>query len=467
VALPAVLYGLWYVDYGRQASNTDLQLWTGIPGYVLRSLSSTISGVTGLSQLHSPASSRLDPYYGWPLAIALLVVLAVVLWRGWRPPHIVWGVAATLLVLWISSCLNNLYAERPADVARYLPVNAAFLLIAVCASVPRPRLGRAGGAAACAVLAVVCATNAAQYSAARGADASSSVSSRALLGGLLLTRGVVSPAFIPGWDPPAYLAYVQAGPYFSAVDSFGTDADSAAALQREPEAIRGFADGLIARAERVEGLPPPLRTARGATPPAVLSGSAQPRRGCLVLGANRVTLAVPAGGVRLDAPPRTGVTVSLARFASAFTVGLGQLAPGGSGVVRLPADRAPQVPWRVELSGAGTRVCALGPTTGRAFVTSVSLIDRGSGIPPNGKVVTTFSEATDHASTTRAFSLARASDGKPVVGSVTFLGDHVPIFVPNSPLAPATRYTATISQAAMDQAGNHPAPTTWSFTTSR
>jgi hypothetical protein len=83
-------------------------------------------------------------------------------------------------------------------------------------------------------------------------------------------------------------------------------------------------------------------------------------------------------------------------------------------------------------------------------------------------VVATFSEAMDHVSTTRAFSLARASDAKPVAGSVAFLGDDVPIFVPSRPLARATRYTATISQAAMDQAGDHPAaPTTWSFTTSK
>jgi hypothetical protein len=440
-----------------------LHLWTRIPGYVLRSLSSTISGVTGLSQLHSPASSTLDPYYGWPLAIALLVVLAVALLRGWRPPHIVWGVVATLIVLWIASCLNNVFGERPPDVARYLPVNAAFLLIAVCASVPRPRLGRAGGTAACAVLAVVCTTNAAQYSAARDAYGSISVSSRALLGALLITRGVVSPAFIPGWAPPAYLAYVQAGPYFSAVDSFGTNADSAAALQHAPEAAREAADGLIARAEQVVGLPPPARTSRGAAPPAVLSGSAVPRGGCLVLGPGSVTLAAPAGGgVRLDAPPRTGVTVSLARFAGAFAVGLGQVAPGGSGVVMLPADRVPQVLWRVALSGAGTRVCALGSTTGRVFITSASPVDGGSGIPANTKV------AMDRLPTTRAFSLAHTSDGKLVAGSMAFLGDHVAIFVPNRPLAHATRFTATLSQAAMDQAGNHPpASTTWSFTTSR
>jgi hypothetical protein len=112
-------------------------------------------------------------------------------------------------------------------------------------------------------------------------------------------------------------------------------------------------------------------------------------------------------------------------------------------------------------------VCPLGPATGRTFVTSASPVDGGSGIPPNTKVVATFSEAMDHPSTTRAFSLVRTGNRQPVPGNVTFFGDHVPIFSPNTPLARATRYTATISQIAMNQAGNHPtAPTTWSFTTS-
>ena len=468
VALPAVLYGLWYLDYGRKASGAELRLWTHIPDYVWRSLSATISGVTGLSQLHSPASGVVDPYYGKPLAIALLVVVAVALRRGWRPPCIVWGVTATLLVLWIAACLNNGGGARPPNVGRYLPVNAAFLLIGVCASVPRPRLSRTGWAAACAVLAVVCVTNAAQYSASRGTFRTASVSSRALLGGLLLTRGLVDLAFVPGWGPPAYVDFVQAGPYFRAVDSFGSNADSAAALQRAPEAARGLTDGVMARAEQV-GLPPPVQTAHGTTPPALLSGSAQARDGCLVLGADRVAVTSPAGGIRLDAPPGTGVTVALARFASAFTVGLGQVAPGGSAAIRLPADRAPRTPWRLQLSGAGTRVCGLGASYGaRGFIMSVSPVDGGSGIPPNAKVVATFSEAMDRTSTSRAFSLARASDRKPVAGSVAFFGNHTPFFVPNSPLAQATRYTASISQAAMDQAGNHPAAlTTWSFTTSR
>ena len=170
-----------------------------------------------------------------PLAIAVLVVVAVALARGWRPPRLVWGVAATMLALWIAACLNNSGGARPANVGRYLPVNAAFLLIGVCASLPRPRLGRTGCAVACVALAAVSVTNAAQYSASRDLFRTASVSSRAALGGLLLTRGLVSPTFVPGWGPPAYLDWVQAGPYFSAVDSFDTNADSPAAIQHAPE----------------------------------------------------------------------------------------------------------------------------------------------------------------------------------------------------------------------------------------
>jgi hypothetical protein len=99
-------------------------------------------------------------------------------------------------------------------------------------------------------------------------------------------------------------------------------------------------------------------------------------------------------------------------------------------------------------------------------VTSVGPPSNAIGVYPNTVVYAVFSGAMDHTSTAAAFSLVRTSDNSPVAGTVSFFGDMVPIFTPSGPLAPGTQYTASISTAAMDQAGAHlAAARTWTFTT--
>jgi YVTN family beta-propeller protein len=99
-------------------------------------------------------------------------------------------------------------------------------------------------------------------------------------------------------------------------------------------------------------------------------------------------------------------------------------------------------------------------------VTSTGPADGSTGVSPNTSVYAGFDVAMDHASTARAFSLVRTSDGSPVAGSVSFLNDQLPTFTPSSPLAVATQYTAVISTVAMDTGGNHLGfARTWSFTT--
>ena len=77
-----------------------------------------------------------------------------------------------------------------------------------------------------------------------------------------------------------------------------------------------------------------------------------------------------------------------------------------------------------------------------------------------------FNKAMDKASTQGAFSLKRTSDGAPVSGSFGWYGSGVLIFKPDADLAPGTQYTASVSTAAKDLAGNPlAAAKTWQFTT--
>ena len=64
-----------------------------------------------------------------------------------------------------------------------------------------------------------------------------------------------------------------------------------------------------------------------------------------------------------------------------------------------------------------------------------------------------FNKAMDKPSAEAAFSLKRTSDGAPVSGSFGWYGNAL-IFLPDADLAAGTQYTASISTAAKDLAGN-------------
>jgi hypothetical protein len=91
--------------------------------------------------------------------------------------------------------------------------------------------------------------------------------------------------------------------------------------------------------------------------------------------------------------------------------------------------------------------------------------DNATEILPNAAVVGVFDTAMDKASAQAAFSLKRTSDGTAVSGSFGWYGNAL-IFKPNADLAGGTQYTAAVSGAAKDLAGNPLAnPLTWRYTT--
>ena len=85
---------------------------------------------------------------------------------------------------------------------------------------------------------------------------------------------------------------------------------------------------------------------------------------------------------------------------------------------------------------------------------------------PNEVIVVAFDTSMDKPSAEAAFSLKRTSDGAAVSGSFGWYGPGVLIFDPNADLAGGTQYTASVSTAAKDLAGNSlPVAKTWRFTT--
>jgi len=89
-----------------------------------------------------------------------------------------------------------------------------------------------------------------------------------------------------------------------------------------------------------------------------------------------------------------------------------------------------------------------------------------TNVSTNQSISATFSEALDSTTvTTTTFSLATTSGSTPVTGTVSYSGNTM-VFKPNANLSSGTSYTATITTAVKDLAGNALAiAKVWSFAT--
>jgi hypothetical protein len=101
-------------------------------------------------------------------------------------------------------------------------------------------------------------------------------------------------------------------------------------------------------------------------------------------------------------------------------------------------------------------------------------VDNATGVATNSAVSATFSEAMDPATIDNAtFTVRKVSDNSAVSGTVVYRPlDNLATFTPTGNLADNTAYRATITNGAMDLAGNAlvvpavtPKPNPWTFTT--
>jgi len=121
-------------------------------------------------------------------------------------------------------------------------------------------------------------------------------------------------------------------------------------------------------------------------------------------------------------------------------------------------------PWSFTTSALSNDV---GPT-----ITLASPANLATNVPINQSVSATFSAPMDPMTITNAtFTVAVAGvGGAPVNGTVAYdVASQIATFTPSASLAPSTQYTATISNAATDLAGNPliagGTPNPWNFTT--
>lgn len=100
-------------------------------------------------------------------------------------------------------------------------------------------------------------------------------------------------------------------------------------------------------------------------------------------------------------------------------------------------------------------------------VLSTSPTNGATGVAVTSVVTVTFSEAMDASTVTApgTFTLKATVSGTAVTGTVTYdAATHVATFTPSAPLTPSLNYTATVTTAAKDVAGNPLSPGTVTFT---
>jgi hypothetical protein len=353
VAVPAVLYALWYLGWasGEQITSDAI---LGTPQYVSDAAAGTVSGIAGL-----------DAGWGPPLTVALAATVAV----AWRRRHgaaltpMLLAAAGGALTFWILAALTRSDSPDPTA-SRYLYVGALFIVLVAAELAVGTRLSKAGLALTAAlVLAAVIGNLGALRAGERGLrEGDDSV--RSSLAALEVAAPVVSPAFTP---QPVDAPQITAGPYLAAVRELGSPALSLTELERAPESTRESADQVLEHAEAL-ALVPTTHRATGTRPVSVSSAN-----GGRISAEGRCEHFTPtSASATVDAAVQPGTELSvqavggqsallyLRRFATEFSPPPFATAIGvGQSVIRFPLDRAPGLDWHVRAATSGAIViCA-------------------------------------------------------------------------------------------------------------
>ncbi len=347
VAVPVVLYAIWYAGYGVDALQQPDR--AAAPRWAADAAASALGALVG-------------PGTAWGPALLVVAVAGLVLVLGRRRvllPRMA-GVLVIALGFWALTAWGRA-GVVPADASRYLYPSAAFIILVAAEALrgaPRPNWLLVFAA----LLAIysMAANLQPLRDGARGLRANS-LTLDAELAALELARDQAAPEA----QPDTKLApQIVAGKYLAAVDDLGSPADTARELAASPEGRRAAADR-VSLLVLPASLRPSARPARGTGRPPVVIAATGTRptlgAGCAVVqgrGAPSIQLRLPRRGLAVEATGDAPVEVRARRFASAFPADpIGTVAPRASATLAVPRDRG-ALPWIVQLSASGPfRAC--------------------------------------------------------------------------------------------------------------
>jgi hypothetical protein len=328
VGAPFALYVVWYVAYGtNRAGFHEL----------------AISALWAWTAMNLAAGALIGERQIEPGRDLLILLLAVLAYRTFRVPpasRVRLAAIATVLLTFYGLTAISRHDVAPPSSSRYLTVGLVFLLLMLVEAARgwRVRAWAPYVVLLCALIAFSKDSKLA-FKEGRALFLQRSERVRASLGAVdLLGRARVDPKLEIA---PAAAPFLEAGHWFDALDELrGDPGYSAAELARAPADARAFADDTLVRAGGLALGPAPRRvtTCRRAW--------------------TGTTGLVPAGGVRVEARPASGLTLRARRFGGDWiVVGVLPVAPGRAVELRPLPDASP-LPYVVRAPGAA-RVCRL------------------------------------------------------------------------------------------------------------
>ncbi|HET9185111.1 MAG TPA: hypothetical protein VFN82_03115 [Solirubrobacterales bacterium] len=362
VVVPAVVYAVWWLGWGHTAeSAASLSNLARTPAFVANGVAASFASACGLAL---PSAGNLE--WGRPLAVAGVLLALWRLSRARRVPPWFWALLAIGASFWILAGVNQEAGRDPTS-SRYQYVGVVFALLVAAELLRGVRLGRGWLAVVAVIAAGAVAGNLHYLHQAYLSYRVTSQLEKADLGAVELARSTVEPGFVLSEDlaDTAYV-HVEAGPYLSARDAFGSPAYDPSELAEAPSNARYAADKVLFGALRLAVVDAPSSALPRSRPELANGGGlfSVPARGCLRVdskGTASPLLSLPPGGAIFGAGAAPIEDIRLARFSEGeFPIDFQrQLAPGRVAKLEIPADGSP-VRWRLQLETAGTAtVCGL------------------------------------------------------------------------------------------------------------
>jgi len=346
VAIPAALFGLWYLGWGHEAeSHVGLDNVLSSPPYVLEGLAASLESLLGLA--NPPAEGVAEVGWGQPLLVAAIVLAAYGRWRRPGLSRGFWIVAAATATNWFLSAFNYIPGREPTT-GRYMYGGGVFVLLLATELLRGVRFTRTALIVAAAVTVAAVAPNLIILrDGSRWLD-NQTVITRADLAAIEIAQRTIDPYFVltPEIAGTPSLIDVQAGKYLEAEDEYGSPAYTEDELLTAPFPAARQADIVLG-----QGLPISTKTLDGVLP--------RPGGECTtVLAGEPSEVSVAPGVTRIGVEPGPHASFSLRRFAVGEYPVKTEGAQGKSTtLLRIPRDRSRQ-PWYLKVeAGQAVRVC--------------------------------------------------------------------------------------------------------------
>jgi hypothetical protein len=342
LVVPVVLYAVWYLGWGHEADNhLTLQNILLSPRFVLEGVAFTVGSMVGLGPNAFAATTA--PAWGSTL---LVVLIAALCYRQWRKPGFspdLWPVAAIFAAYWLLAAFNQMPGREPTA-SRYQYAGTILLLMVLANFFRGERFTRRVLMVGAAVTVAAIGLNLVALKNGRNTFRDVNYLVRADTAAIEIARQTVAPDFqlTPEVAGTGTLIDISAGPYFTAVDEYGSPAYSLEELVAAPGMARRQADIVLAHALPVSTVT--LLDSKGRAG----GGNCT----ALPVGDEKPEVRLAPGTTRIYLAPGPPAAFSLRRFAEGEYPVLTEGAPGGSLTrFHIPRDEASQS-WFLNLEAA-------------------------------------------------------------------------------------------------------------------